>query len=78
MSSWVMLYEPTTIQQALQSVEWFNVMKQEYIALMENGTWTLVPPPSHGEVIGNQYIFKVKLKPNITLENIKQELWLGI
>jgi len=46
--------EPTCVSQALKSTEWQQAMTDEFMALMRNGTWTLVPPSPHYNVIGNK------------------------
>lgn len=36
-------FEPTIVQEALQSPPWKAVMQEEYDALIANHTWSLVP-----------------------------------
>lgn len=35
-------------------------MQEEFDALISQGTWTLVPCPPNVNVIGRQWIFKIK------------------
>jgi hypothetical protein len=49
-------------------------MAEEYKALVEQGTWNLVPPPSHGHVIGCQWIFKIKRHSDGTIARYKARL----
>ncbi|XP_051208652.1 uncharacterized mitochondrial protein AtMg00820-like [Lolium perenne] len=39
---------------------WRTVMEQEYHALMQNETWTLVPPPRDVNIIDSRWVFEVK------------------
>ena len=42
--------------------------------LYKNNTWNLVPLPSHGNDIGNKWIFKIKRKGNGTMDKLKARL----
>lgn len=44
--------EPTHFSEAVKHSVWQKAMDEEFSALVKQGTWTLVPPPSHGHVIG--------------------------
>lgn len=46
-------------------------MKKEYETLIQNHTWSIIPPLSYGKVIGNKWIFKVKFKLDKTLKKYK-------
>ena len=46
-------------------------MQDEYDALLSNGTWQLVPRPSHANVITGKWIFKNKFHADGTLERRK-------
>jgi len=35
-------------------------MKAEYMALMQNNTWDLVPLPPHRKTIGSKWIYRLK------------------
>ncbi|GKB37086.1 retrovirus-related pol polyprotein from transposon TNT 1-94 [Tanacetum coccineum] len=43
--------EPTSFTVANNSSEWRQAMKEEYDALMKNGTWSLVPRASTINVV---------------------------
>lgn len=48
--------------------------QQEYIAIVNNSMWVLVPPLTHGKGVGNIWIFLVKLKPDRTLKKYKNRV----
>lgn len=49
-------------------------MQAEYKALLENQTWTLVPPPSNRPVIGCKWVWRKKEKQDGTLDKYKARL----
>ncbi|KAH7851108.1 hypothetical protein Vadar_007413 [Vaccinium darrowii] len=52
--------EPAHFTTAIKSAEWQQAMATEYKALVDQNTWTLVPSPSHGNIIGCQWIYNIK------------------
>jgi histone deacetylase 1/2 len=46
-------------------------MQAEFDALLANKTWTLVPPPPHARAITGKWVFRIKLKPDGTLDRYK-------
>jgi uncharacterized protein (UPF0332 family) len=46
-------------------------MEEEYVTLMSNVTWDLVPRPHSAYVVTGKWIFKHKFKANGTLESYK-------
>lgn len=52
--------EPSHFSEAVHHHVWQKAMAEEYEALVKQGTWHLVPPPSHGNIIGCQPIYKIK------------------
>ncbi|RVW13483.1 Retrovirus-related Pol polyprotein from transposon TNT 1-94 [Vitis vinifera] len=66
--------EPRTVKQALQDPNWKIAMEQEYQALLKNQTWSLVPPPSNAKIIGCKWVFKLKHKPNGSIDRYKARL----
>ena len=49
-------------------------MTTEYEAIIRNDTWTLMSLPPDHKVIGCKWVFKVKLKPDGSLERYKAQL----
>lgn len=52
--------KPKHFQEAIHHSVWQKAMAEKYEALVKQGTWVLVPPPSHGNIIGCQWIYKIK------------------
>ncbi|KAL6346216.1 hypothetical protein AAG906_027970 [Vitis piasezkii] len=50
------------------------VMEQEYQALLKNQTWSLVPPPSNAKIIRCKWVFKLKHKPDGSIDRYKARL----
>jgi hypothetical protein len=66
--------EPSTYQEASHIPEWQLAMFEELAALDRQGTWDLVPLPSHMVPITSKWVFKVKAKSNGSLERYKARL----
>jgi len=49
-----------SIQEALSSHSWFQVMKDEYTTLLSNHTWSLTHLSAGAKVVGCKWIFKNK------------------
>lgn len=47
---------PATVKKALSHDRWRASMKDEFDALLRNGTWTLVPPPKGRKIIGIKWV----------------------
>jgi hypothetical protein len=66
--------EPSTYKQAASKPEWTQAMLLEYNALVSNQTWTLCPRPSHHNVVRNKWVFKLKQKPDGSIDRFKSRL----
>ena len=60
-----------------QREHWHRAMETEYQALVDNGTWTLVPRPKGKNVISSTWTFKIKENPDGTIEKYKARLCCG-
>jgi len=68
------LEEPTTLNDALRDKNWIMAMNEEHRALIQNGTWHLVPPPRGKNVIDCKWVYKIKRKANGDIERYKARL----
>ena len=66
--------EPTSVSDALKNENWKCAMQDEYLALMRNGTWTLVDLPLNRQAIGCKWVFKIKENPDGTINKYKARL----
>lgn len=66
--------EPKTIKEALKHPQWLAAMNAEYEALMKNHTWDLVPLPHGRRAIGCKWVFRLKEKPDGTIDRYKARL----
>ncbi|XP_073368117.1 uncharacterized protein [Aegilops tauschii subsp. strangulata] len=66
--------EPRDHREAMASPAWRAAMQLEIDALRHNGTWTLVRPPPHVNVIDCKWVFKVKYKADGTVDRHKARL----
>jgi hypothetical protein len=66
--------EPSTYRQAALKPEWLSAMQSEFDALISNKTWTLCPRPLHQKVVRNKWVFKVKQKPDGSIDRYKAQL----
>ena len=42
--------------------KWCEAMQSEIAALIRNGTWEVVDYPNGKKVVGNKWVYKVKLR----------------
>ncbi|RVW58402.1 Retrovirus-related Pol polyprotein from transposon RE1 [Vitis vinifera] len=49
-------------------------MNREYQALLRNNTWSLVPPPSSTHIVGCRWIYKLKYRPDGSIDRHKARL----
>lgn len=69
--------EPGSYEQAMESInrkQWEQAMDEEYDSLIKNRTWNLVNPPSDQKVIDNRWVFKLKQRPDGSIDRYKARL----
>ncbi|KAL6329180.1 hypothetical protein AAG906_014788 [Vitis piasezkii] len=63
-----------SIIQALSQPQWCDAMSSELTALMKHGTWDLVPIPLNCNPMGCKWVFRVKRKPDGSVDRFKARL----
>ncbi|GKV12750.1 hypothetical protein SLEP1_g23864 [Rubroshorea leprosula] len=63
--------EPTCVSQALKHHHRHQAMSDEFNALVRQGTWELVPPSNHQNVIGCKWVFRIKRNNEGRVERYK-------
>lgn len=66
--------EPMNVDAALKDPSWFEAMKKEFQALVDNQTWILVPASSDMKIISNKWVFQVKTCADGSLDKLKARL----
>ena len=67
-------YLPSTYLQASKYPHWRQAMQEEFTALCNTGTWSLVPPHPSQNLVGCKWVFRIKRKPNGTIDRYKARL----
>lgn len=65
---------PSTYVQVVKLPEWLAVMSDEFNALLQNHTWTLVPHQEHQNIVGCKWIFQIKQKQDGSIDRYKAPL----
>ena len=63
--------EPHDLEEALANDHWKRAMDEEYLALIKNQTWHLVPPERGRNVIDSKWVYKVKQKADGSIDRYK-------
>jgi Reverse transcriptase (RNA-dependent DNA polymerase) len=66
--------EPSTYHQAIKDPNWRRAMEEEIKALEHNKTWTWESLPEGKKPIGCKWVFKIKYKPDGSIERYKARL----
>jgi hypothetical protein len=66
--------EPFSYTKAAVDVRWRAAMTQEFEALITHNAWTLCPKPSNQHVIRNKLVYRIKQKPDGSIERFKARL----
>jgi hypothetical protein len=62
---------PSSVRTALADPHWRRAMEEEYVALLANHTWDLVPCPPGTNVVTSKWLFRHKLTSDISLNRYK-------
>uniref|UniRef100_A0A2N9EEC7 Integrase catalytic domain-containing protein n=1 Tax=Fagus sylvatica TaxID=28930 RepID=A0A2N9EEC7_FAGSY len=68
------LIEPPSFKLATQISQWCQAMQDEYDALIRQGTWSLVPPPQHHNIVGCKWVYKLKTHSDGSIARYKARL----
>lgn len=68
------IIEPTCVTIALKDDKWRLALSTEFDALVNNGTWILVPPGPHQNVVGCKWIFCIKPLVDGSIDRYKARL----
>ena len=69
--------EPRTWKEMLKrpdAAQWIQAAHEEIQALLQNGTWTAEELPQGRKAVGNRWVFKLKRKPDGSIERYKARL----
>jgi hypothetical protein len=66
--------DPVSHTEALKTPHWQHATRDEYDALIKNGTWTLVPPQSGCNLVDYKWILKTKCHADESIERYKARL----
>jgi histone deacetylase 1/2 len=66
--------EPRNLPAALNDPHWCAAMQEEYNALMENKTWTLVPSSTNKNLIDCKWVYRIKHHADGTIDCYKARL----
>jgi histone deacetylase 1/2 len=58
----------------LRDKNWKEVMDSEYMVVMKNKTWHLIPPQKGTNVIDSKWVWKIKYKADGSLDKYKARL----
>nr|KAJ0189210.1 hypothetical protein LSAT_V11C800391990 [Lactuca sativa] len=66
--------EPETYEEAIKNKAWQKAMEEEVTSLKQNQTWELVPIPRDIKPISCKWVYKLKRRPNGSIEGYKARL----
>lgn len=68
------LVKPTCFSNAVTILEWRAAMQVEFNALLQNHTWSLIPPQAATTIAGCKWVFMLKRKADGSVERHKARL----
>uniref|UniRef100_A0A2N9H307 Uncharacterized protein n=1 Tax=Fagus sylvatica TaxID=28930 RepID=A0A2N9H307_FAGSY len=66
--------EPTCFTNASKDPQWCKAMNNEFDALLQNQTWTLVHPHQNQNIVGCKWVFRIKRLADGSIERYKARL----
>jgi hypothetical protein len=66
--------EPSCYTTVAGDPRWREAMRHEFEALVSNGTWTLCPRFGSHNIIKNKWVYKIKQRPDGSIERFKAQL----
>ena len=66
--------DPISFNETQSLENWMAAMQSEYDAIMKNGTWSLCDLPLGKKAIGTNWVYKLKCKPDGSVERYKASL----
>eukprot|EP00253_Pinus_taeda_P022095 PITA_22095 len=70
MNGMLNIAEPSNFYEASKSSEWKEAMKEEYESIIKNNTWDLVKIPHDKQPIGCKWLFKLKFKADVSIDDL--------
>ena len=68
------LKEPNSVEEVLQHPGWTASMNEEYDNCIETNTWSLVPKTPDMNVLGNKWLYRIKLGSDGTVKKLRSRL----
>ena len=68
------MYEPKTVQEALDDPNWRLTVMEEMNTLRKNNTWSITDLPQDKKTVGSKWVFIVKCKADESVERYKARL----
>ncbi|KAI0507419.1 hypothetical protein KFK09_013544 [Dendrobium nobile] len=66
--------DPTSYTEASKHSHWRTAMANEFLALQQQGTWCLVPPPIDTLILGSRWTYKTKKNSDGSISSYKARL----
>jgi hypothetical protein len=63
--------EPTCFEEVIENKAWKDSMMEEYISIIKNDVWEVVPRPQNKSVVGSKWIYKIKHASDRSIDKYK-------